>query len=80
MKLPVEVYTPASRAYAGLPHTRYPSHDRDVMVTACGRICIHRKKIDVSTVLAGQGLGIKEVDGACPESIRGHLAHMLQAV
>ncbi|RWP23762.1 MAG: transposase [Mesorhizobium sp.] len=37
-------------------------HDRDILVTACGRICMHRKKINVSTVLAGQRLGIKEVD------------------
>jgi hypothetical protein len=29
---------------------------------ACGRICMHRKKINISTVLAGQRLGIKEVD------------------
>jgi hypothetical protein len=26
------------------------------------RICLHRKKINTSTVLAGQNLGIKEVD------------------
>ncbi|THD52659.1 MAG: transposase [Phenylobacterium sp.] len=32
------------------------------MVTNCGRICLHRKKINVSIVLAGQRLGIKEVD------------------
>jgi len=32
------------------------------MVTACGRICIHRKRINISTVLAGQRVGIKEVD------------------
>jgi hypothetical protein len=36
-------------------------HDRDV-VTARGRICMHRKKIHISTALAGQTLGIKEVD------------------
>jgi hypothetical protein len=32
------------------------------MVTACGRICMHRKRINISTVLAGQRVGIKEVD------------------
>ena len=32
------------------------------MVTACGRICLHRKKIHISTVLGGQRIGIKEVD------------------
>jgi hypothetical protein len=35
---------------------------RDILVTACGRICMHRKKINISTVLAGQKLGIKEID------------------
>ena len=32
------------------------------IVIACGRICIYRKKINVSTALAGQTIGIKEVD------------------
>jgi hypothetical protein len=45
----------------GLPELTYPFHDRDILVTACGRICMHRKKINVSTVLAGQRLGIREV-------------------
>ena len=46
--------------YAGLPELTYPFHDRDVVLTACGRLCLHRKKINVST--SGQKLGIKEVD------------------
>lgn len=62
MKVPAEAYKPSSRPYNGLPDLQYPLHDRDVMVTACGRICMHKKKINVSTVLAGQRLGIKEVD------------------
>jgi transposase InsO family protein len=62
MKAPAELYAPSSRAYEGLPEVEYPFHDRDVLVTACGRICMHRKKINVSTVLAGQRLGIMEVD------------------
>jgi transposase InsO family protein len=62
MKPPAEVYTPSPRHYGGLPELDYPFHDRDVLVTACGRICMHRKKINISTVLAGQRLGIKEVD------------------
>ena len=62
MKTPAEVYTPSSRPYSGLPEIEYPLHDKDVLVTACGRICMHRKKINISTVLAGQRLGIKEVD------------------
>ena len=62
MKCPAEVYTPSPRVYRGLPEVNYPFHDRDVLVTACGRICMHHKRINVSTVLAGQKLGIKEVD------------------
>ena len=33
-----------------------------MLVADCGGLCIHRKKINISTVLAGQKLGIKEVD------------------
>ena len=62
MKTPAELYAPSPRAYEGLPEVEYPFHDRDILVTACGRICMMRKKINVSTVLAGQRLGIKEVD------------------
>jgi len=62
MKTPAECYQPSPRPYRGLPELTYTFHDRDVLVTTCGRICMHRKKINVSTVLAGQKLGIKEVD------------------
>jgi transposase InsO family protein len=62
MKCPAELYTPSPRPYQGLPELAYPFHDRDVLVTACGRLCLHRKKINISLVLAGQRLGIKEVD------------------
>ena len=62
MKTPAQVYAPSAKPYRGLPDLAYPLHDRDVLVTACGRICMHRKRINVSTVLAGQRLGIKEVD------------------
>jgi hypothetical protein len=41
---------------------RYPLHERNVMVTACGRICMHHMRIYISTVLGGQRVGIKEVD------------------
>lgn len=62
MRMPAELYTPSSTPYDGLPELDYPFHDRDVLVTACGRICMHRKKINISTVMAGQRLGIKEVE------------------
>jgi len=64
MKRPADVYAPSSRPYTGLPDVQYPFHDRDILVTACGRICMLRKKINISTVLAGQRLGLKEVDDA----------------
>ena len=62
MKTPAEAYVASTRPYQGLPELAYPLHDRDIMVTACGRLCLHRKKINISTVLAGQRLGLKEVD------------------
>jgi len=62
MKCPAELYVASPRPYDGLPELTYPFHDRDILVTACGRICLHRKKINISGVLAGQRLGIKEVD------------------
>ncbi|MDX8496744.1 IS481 family transposase [Mesorhizobium sp. VK22B] len=62
MKVPAQLYIASSRPYSGLPELIYPFHDKDIMVTACGRVCMHRKKINISTVLAGQRLGITEVD------------------
>jgi transposase InsO family protein len=62
MKCPAQLYATSPRSYNGLPEIEYPFHDKEVLVTCCGRICMHRKKINVSTVLAGQKLGIKEVD------------------
>jgi transposase InsO family protein len=62
MKRPAELYRASPRRYEGLPDLVYPFHDRDILVTACGRICLHHKKINISTVLAGHSLGIKEVD------------------
>jgi transposase InsO family protein len=62
MKCPADVYKPSNRPYRGLPELSYPFHDREILVTACGRICLHRKKINLSTVFAGQTVAIKEVD------------------
>ena len=62
MKCPAELYVASARRYDGLPELTYPFHDREVLVTACGRLCLNRKRINISTVLAGQKLGIKEVD------------------
>lgn len=61
MKLPGELYTASKRKYEGLPEAQYPTHDRTVIVTSCGRICIKKLKINLSRVFAEQALGIKEV-------------------
>jgi hypothetical protein len=62
MKRPADLYGPSPKPYRGLSEITYPFHDRNILITACGRICMHRKKINISHVLAGQTLGIKEVD------------------
>ena len=62
MKCPVEFYTPSPRPYDGIPEPHYPFHDRTVLVTSCGRLCLYRKKINLSTSLAGQAVGVKEVE------------------
>ena len=62
MKTPAEIYSASPRAYRGLPEISYPLHDQDVLVTACGRVCMHRKCVKLSQVLAGQRVGVKEVD------------------
>src|SRR5260221_6448184 len=57
-----EANAPAIRRYRGLPDLAYPFRARVIHVSNCGRICLHRKKINLSTVFAGQALGIKEVE------------------
>ena len=62
MKCPAELYAASVRPYQGIPQPHYPFHDRTVVVTSCGRLCLYRKKINLSTSLAGQAVGVKEVD------------------
>jgi putative transposase len=62
MKYPAELYSHSPRPYQGLGELEYPLHDRTITVTACGRICIGRRKVNLSHVFAGQKVGIKEVD------------------
>ena len=59
---PGEIYTPSARLYRPPAEPEYPFHDRTVRVTRCGRICIGKRKINLSTVFAGQIVGIREVD------------------
>jgi putative transposase len=62
MKSPAECYQPSLRQYRGLPDIEYPFHDKTMVVTRCGRVCLNRKKVNISTVFAGQKVGIKQVD------------------
>jgi putative transposase len=59
---PGELYTPSARDYRPPTDPEYPFHDRTVRVTRCGRICLGRRKINLSNVFAGQLVGIREVD------------------
>ena len=61
MKYPAELYEHSPRPYQGLPDLEYPFHDRTVTVTSCGRICLGRRKINLSIVFAGQNVGVKEI-------------------
>jgi transposase InsO family protein len=58
---PGDVYTPSARTYRRPEELEYPYHDRIVRVTKCGRICIGKRKINLSTVFAGEAVGIREV-------------------
>ena len=40
---------------------RRPAEAPKDTVTACGRICIRRRKVNLSGAFAGQNVGIKEV-------------------
>jgi len=44
------------------PEPEYPYHDKSVRVTYCGRICMGRRKINLSSVFAGQIVGLREVE------------------
>jgi putative transposase len=62
MKYPGEIYQRSPRPYAGLSDIDYPFHDRTITVTQCGRICMGTRKINLSTVFAGQNVGVKQID------------------
>ena len=44
-----------------IPELHYPFHNCTV-VASCGRLCLYNKKINLSVSLAGQAVGVKEVD------------------
>ena len=60
-RYPGDLYTPSARPYRQPGQPEYPYHDRTIRVTQCGRLCIGSRKINFSTVFAGQDVGIREV-------------------
>ena len=40
----------------------YPGHDWTAVITACGRICYQRRKVNVSQVFAGQKVGVRQTE------------------
>jgi putative transposase len=56
-RLPFQI----ERSILGLKK-EYPYADRTIMVTHCGRICMGRKKVNFSTVFAGQKVGITQTE------------------
>jgi putative transposase len=61
MKMPGEVYTASATPYRGLTDIESPSHDWTAVVTRCGRVCFNHRKINLSTVFAGQKVGVVQV-------------------
>ena len=59
MQVPADLYQPSKRDCHGLDDLDYPLHDKTLIVTRCGRFCQGRRKINLSTVFAGQAVGIK---------------------
>ena len=51
---------PFRQALSRLAGNEYPFHDKEI-VTCCGRICMHRKKINLN-LARWPKIGIKEVD------------------
>jgi putative transposase len=53
-KCPAEVYQPSPRPYSGLPDVDYPLHDKTIVVTRCGRICLDARKLISARSLLGR--------------------------
>lgn len=62
MQTPAAHYAPSPRPFEGLPELAYPLHDRDAVVTGSGMIGLCGRQISISSVFAGQRLGLREVE------------------
>jgi hypothetical protein len=61
MKCPAQLYRLAA-ALSSHPRTALPVSRPYRTVTSCDRLCVYRKKINLSVSLAGQAVGVKEVE------------------
>lgn len=62
-KPPAKFYQPSPRPYpAQLPDVRYPLHDDVALVSKGGHLRIRRSYFFLSTALAGQPIGLRELD------------------
>lgn len=63
MKTPSEVYKSSEREYKGLREVEYPFHEKEKRINDCGQLSFAiNKKVFISRVLAGQPVGLTEVD------------------
>jgi hypothetical protein len=58
---PGELYALSAREYRPHAHPEYPFHDRTILVTHCGRICIGKRNISLRRVFAGRYVGVTEI-------------------
>ena len=62
MNVPADLYARSPRLYRGLEDLTYPFHDTTLAVPRCGRLCFNGRKVNLSHVLAGQNVGVTQVD------------------
>lgn len=62
MKRPADVHKKSSREYRGLTDLVYPGHDKSLLVSNCGRVCLKKQKVHISKAFANQPVGLTEVD------------------
>jgi putative transposase len=62
MKSPADLYEPSPRKYRGVPPLTYPGHDKTLIISNCGRVCLQKAKIHMSRAFANQPVGVTEVE------------------
>lgn len=63
MQCPGQIYHKSQRKYEGLPDIMYPDHDKTLLTSNCGRVCIGKQKVHISKALSNQPMGLKEIEG-----------------